>query len=82
MTVIPDYEADKRFRRACWKWFTRIVAVIGLITGGLALHDYLTEDEYTIKYEQKLSPEAMESLGRGETIEKGIIITPEENNDE
>lgn len=82
MTVIPDYEADKRFRRAFWLWFARVATVIGLLAGGLALYDYLTEGQYTIKYEQKLSPEAMESLGRGETIEKGIIITPEENNDE
>ena len=57
-----------------WIWFARIAATIGLITGGLALHDYVTTDKYSI--EQTVSLEVMEKLnklGPGETInvEKG-----------
>jgi len=69
-------EARKMTRGKFWLWFARIATVIGLLTGGLALHDYLTEDEFII--EQRMSPEAMDSirerLDRGEEVilEKGI----------
>ena len=74
MTVMPDHGAEERFRKAFWKWFTRIVALLGLITGGLALHDYVTNDEYTI--EQTVDPETMKRLkelnpGESINVEKG-----------
>ena len=57
-----------------WIWFARIVALLGLITGGLALHDYVTTDEYTI--EQTVDPETMKRLkelnpGESINVEKG-----------
>ena len=57
-----------------WKWFTAIATALGLITGGLALHDHFTKEEYTI--EQSVDPETMKrlrELNPGETInvEKG-----------
>lgn len=57
-----------------WKWFARISAIIGLITGSIAFYNYVTTDEYTI--EQSVDPETMKrlkELGPGEKIivEKG-----------
>jgi len=43
-----------------WLWFARVAAILGLLTGGLALYDYATTDEYTI--EQTVDPETMEKL--------------------
>jgi len=67
-------EARKMTKGKFWLWFARIATVIGLITGGLALYDYLSEDQYTI--EQSVDPETMKrlrELNPGETInvEKG-----------
>ena len=61
-----------------WRWFTAIATVIGLIAGGLALYDYVTEDPYTIKYEQKLAPGQKATLDSGKPVRKGVIITPKE----
>ena len=64
-----------KFTKA-WKVITIIATLIGLITGGMALYDHFTEDEFII--EQRMSPEAMDSirerLDRGEEVilEKGI----------
>jgi hypothetical protein len=52
-----------------WIWFARIATIIGLITGGLALYNYVTTDKYTI--EQTVDPETMKKLrelGPGESI--------------
>ena len=63
-----------------WKWITIVATVLGLITGSIALYDYLTEDEYTIRYEQRLSPGQKATLDNGQPVEKGITITPKEEN--
>jgi len=65
-----------------WKIITIIATLIGLITGSIALYDYLTDDDYTIKYEQRLLPGQKATLDNGQPIEKGIIITPEGNRNE
>lgn len=70
------------FESKFWTWFARIATIIGLITGGLALYDYVTDDPYTIEYEQKLSPDAAERYDAGEVIEKGVRIIPEGAEDE
>ena len=64
-----------------WKVITIIATLIGLVTGSIALYDYLTEDEFII--EQRMSPEAMDSirerLDNGEEVilEKGIRRNPD-----
>lgn len=72
------------FKNKFWTWFARIAAIIGLITGGLALYDYVTTDEYTI--EQTVDPEVMKrlrELGPGEsiTVEKGKPNEPRSSSD-
>ena len=62
------------FNSKFWRWFTAIATVLGLVTGGLALYDYATKEEFTI--EQSVDPETMKrlkELSPGETIiiEKG-----------
>lgn len=64
------------FNSNFWKWFARIATIIGLVTGGLALYDYVAEDEFII--EQRMSPEAMDDIrkrldaGEEVILEKGI----------
>lgn len=57
-----------------WQWVTIIATLLGLITGGIALYDYTTKEEFTI--EQSVDPETMKRLkelkpGETITVEKG-----------
>jgi len=73
-----------------WLWFARIVALLGLLTGGLALHDYLTTNKRgvviehrdgSMTIEQTVDPETLERYRDGDgtiRLEKGITILPEE----
>ena len=83
MSVRPEYLKEAALRRKIWKWVTIIGTVLGLLTGGIALYEYLSEDEFII--EQRMSPEAMDSirerLDRGEEVilEKGIRRNDDES---
>lgn len=62
------------FESKFWSWFARMAMIVGLLTGGLALYDYVTTDEYTI--EQSVDPETMKRLkelkpGESINVEKG-----------
>jgi len=73
-----------------WLWFTRIVAILGLLTGGLALYDYMTDNERDVviehgdgsmTIEQTVDPETLKKYRDGDgtiRLEKGITILPEE----
>ena len=66
------------FNSKFWIWFARIATIIGLLTGGLALYDYLTDDPYVIEYEQRLAPGQKATLDSGEEVRKGVVIKPKE----
>ena len=78
------------FENKFWRWFTAIATVLGLITGGLALHDYITTDKRDIAIEhrdgsltieQTVDPETLKKYRDGDgtiRLEKGITILPEE----
>jgi hypothetical protein len=61
-------------RSKFWGWFVAIATILGFVTGGLAVYDYATREEFTI--EQSVDPATMKRLKElkpGETInvEKG-----------
>jgi len=63
-------EARKMTSGKFWRWFVAIATVLGFVTGGLALYDYATKEEFTI--EQSVDPETMKRLRElkpGESID-------------
>ena len=57
------------------KILTVIGAILAILVSGFTIYDRFTQDE-VLTIEQRLSPDAMRSLRKGETvhIEKGITL--------